>query len=191
MAVALELARLGHDVECVVDPTYAKSAAKLPISAHAAGKEFPHDYILEHPELLHPPGELQFREIERLHAVRKIDAVVAHHIAFGAIWWAESRGVPLTIGWLAPISMLVPDGLGSMLPGFARRTPLPLARALRRLIPFLIRRELDAPMNATRASLGLAPQRDAMVRLPATQHGHVALWDEALRAPAAGDPPGL
>ncbi|HEX5050119.1 MAG TPA: glycosyltransferase [Gammaproteobacteria bacterium] len=206
MAVAIELARHGHDVECVVDPTYAGSAAKLPLRAHAAGKEFPNDYILEHPELLHPrnafyaitrqlllpTAELQFRDIERLHAARKIDAVVAHHIAFGAIWWAESRGVPLTIGWLAPISLLNPDGLGSMLPGFARRTPLPLARVLRRfVIPALIRRQLDAPMNATRAALGLAPQRDAMVRLPGTGHGHVALWDEAFRAPAAGDPPGL
>jgi rhamnosyltransferase subunit B len=46
-------------------------------------------------------------------------------------------------------------------------------------------------MNATRAALGLAPQRDGMVRLPTSGHGHVALWDEALRAPAAGDPPGL
>jgi UDP:flavonoid glycosyltransferase YjiC (YdhE family) len=216
MAVALELARLGHQVECIVHPTYASAAAKLqaasadardalPLAVHAAGTEYSEDYVLAHPELLHPRNAfyeimrqlllpdavLQFREIERLNAEREIDAVVAHHIAFGPIWWAESRGVPLTLGWLAPISIMVPDGRGSMMPGFTWRTPLPLARAFRRVIPWLIRRELDAPMNATRAALRLPPQRDAMVRLPGTAHGHVGLWDEALRSPVAGDPPGL
>jgi len=206
MAVALELARLGHDVECVVHPSYAKSAATLrPLAVHVAGTEMPENYLLEHPELLHPlfafyeitrqlllpDAALQFRELERLHAARKIDAVVAHHIAFGAIWWAESRGVPLTIGWLAPIAILRPDGLGSMVPGIARRTPKPLARAVRLAIPFLIRRELDAPMNATRASLGLPSQRNAMLRLLTSSHGHVGLWDEALRSRAHGDPPAL
>ncbi|HET8697793.1 MAG TPA: glycosyltransferase, partial [Gammaproteobacteria bacterium] len=183
----------------------ASATGGTPLGVHVAGTEFSKDYILAHPELLHPRNAfyeimrqlllpdavLQFREIERLNAERALDAVVAHHIAFGPIWWAESRGVPLTLGWLAPISIMVPDGRGAMMPGFTWRTPLPLGRALRRVIPWLIRRELDAPMNATRAALGLPPQRDAMVRLPSTPHGHVALWDEALRSPAAGDPPGL
>jgi len=223
MAVAHELARLGHDVECVVHPSYAIAGRTLrptardggsaamagrtlrPLAVHIAGTEMPESFLLEHPELLHPlfafyeitrqlllpDAMLQFRELERLHAARTIDAVVAHHIAFGAIWWAESRGVPLTLGWLAPISILRPDGLGSMVPGIARRTPRALARLVRLAIPFLIRRELDAPMNATRASLGLPPQRDAMVRLLTSMHGHVGLWDEALRAPANGDPPGF
>ncbi len=205
MSVALELQRQGHDVAAVVHPSYAKSAAKLPLAVHIAGNEYPENYLLAHPELLHPrnafyeitrqlllpDAALQFRELERLHAARKIDAVVAHHIAFGAIWWAESRGVPLTIGWLAPIATLTPDGHGSMVPGIARRTPKPIGRALRWLIPFLIRRELDAPMNALRASLGLTAERNSMLRLAASRHGHIGLWDEAFRSPADGDPPGL
>jgi UDP:flavonoid glycosyltransferase YjiC (YdhE family) len=97
----------------------------------------------------------------------------------------------LTIGWLSPIAVLRPDGHGSMLPGSTWRTPKPLATLLRSLVPLIIRRELDSAMNATRATLGLPPQRDAMMRLLASEHGHIGLWDEAFRAPAAGDPPGL
>jgi rhamnosyltransferase subunit B len=205
VAVALELHRRGHDVAAVIHPSYAHAAGAFPFPVHLAGTEFPSTYLLEHPEMLHPrrafyeitkqlllpDAAAAFQQLDRLHAAGKIDAVVAHHIAFGAIWWAESRGVPLTIGWLSPIAVMRPDGRGSMLPGGARRTPKLLAKMLRSLVPLIIRRELDAPMNATRAALGLPPQRDAMMRLLASEHGHIGLWDEAFRAPAAGDPRGL
>lgn len=205
MAVALELHRRGHDVEAVIHPNYAKAAGAFPFPTHLAGTEFPSTYLIEHPEMLHPrrafyeitrqlllpDATAAFQQLERLHAARKIDAVVAHHIAFGAIWWAESRGVPLTIGWLSPIAVLRPDGQGAMLPGSTWRTPKLLATVLRSLVPLIIRRELDSAMNATRASLGLSAQHDAMIRLLTSDHGHIGLWDEAFRAPAAGDPPGF
>ena len=142
-------------------------------------------------QLLLPDAPLQFEQLERAHAARKIDSVVAHHIAFGAIWWAEARGVPLTLGWLSPAAIIRPDGHGSMLPGVAWRTPKLLARALRLLVPIILRHELDAAMNATRTALGLLPERNSMLRLLASDHGHIGLWDEALRSPAAGDPPGF
>ncbi len=142
-------------------------------------------------QFLLPDVPLQFEQLGRLQAARNIDAVVAHHIAFGAIWWAEERGVPLTLGWLSPAAVIRPDGHGSMLPGVARRTPKLLSRALRLLVPIILRRELDAAMNATRTALGLRPERNSMLRLLTSDHGHIALWDEALRSQAPGDPPGL
>ena len=82
-------------------------------------------------------------------------------------------------------------GHGSMLPGVAWRTPKPISRALRLLVPIILRRELDPAMNATRTALGLRSERDSMLRLLTSDHGHIALWDEALRPQAPGDPPGL
>ena len=142
-------------------------------------------------QFLLPDVPLQFEQLSRLHAARKIDAVVAHHIAFGAVWWAEERGVPLTLGWLSPAAVIRPDGHGSMLPGVAWRTPKPISRALRLLVPIILRRELDPAMNATRTALGLRAERDSMLRLLTSDHGHIALWDDALRSEAPGDPPGL
>src|SRR6202008_4530574 len=98
MAVARELHRQGHDVEAVIHPNYAKAAAAFPFPVHLAGTEFPSTFLLEPPEMLHPrrafyeitrqlllpDAAAEFRELERLHAASKIDAVVAHHIAFGA-----------------------------------------------------------------------------------------------------------
>ena len=78
-----------------------------------------------------------------------------------------------------------------MLPGVAWRTPKPISRALRLLVPIILRRELDPAMNATRTALGLRAERDSMLRLLTSDHGHIALWDEALRPQAPGDPPGL
>jgi UDP:flavonoid glycosyltransferase YjiC (YdhE family) len=205
LAIALELRRQGHDVACVVHPKYSNTVEQLRLPAHIAGTDWPDSYLVAHPEMLDPrrgfyeitrqlllpDASLQFEQLERLHATRRIEAVVAHHIAFGAIWWAEARDVPLTLGWLSPAAIIRPDGHGSMLPGVARRTPKLISQLLRLLVPPIVRRELDAPMNAARTALGLRHERDSMIRLLTSEHGHVALWSEALRSPAAGDPPGL
>jgi UDP:flavonoid glycosyltransferase YjiC (YdhE family) len=205
VAIAAELHRRGHDVQLIVHPSYAKTLSHVPDHMHLVGTVAPDSLLVSRPELLDPrtgffaimrqmllPEAVpHFNELERLQALGAFDVLLAHHIAYGAIWWAERRRVPLAIGYLSPFATLCADGDGTMAAGSTSRKPVLVAKALRFAAKLLFRHELDGVMNETRAAFGLPAQRDVFVRLLESRNGHLGLWDEAMRSPAPGDPPGL
>ena len=205
VAIAAELHRQGHDVQVIVHPSYATTLSRAPDYLHLVGTVAPETLLVSRPELLDPrtgffaimreillpEATPHFNELERLQALGAFDVILAHHIAYGAIWWAERRGVPLAMGYLSPFATLCADGDGTMAAGSTSRKPALVGKALRFAAKLLFRRELDGLMNEKRAAFGLRAQRDVFIRLLESRNGHLGLWDEALRSPAPGDPPGL
>jgi rhamnosyltransferase subunit B len=205
VAIAAELHRQGHDVQAIVHPSYAKTLSRTPEYVRVVGTATPDSLLVSRPELLDPrmgffaivrelllPEAVpHFGELERLQALGTFDVVLAHHIAFGAIWWAEARRVPLAMGYLSPAATFTADGDGTMAAGSTLRKPVLVAKALRSAAKLLFRRELDGAMNDTRAAFGLPAQRDVLMGLLESRNGHLGLWDETMRSSAAGDPPGF
>jgi rhamnosyltransferase subunit B len=205
VAIAAELHRQGHDVHAIVHPSYAKTCSRVPDYLHVVGTVAPDSLLVSRPELLDPrtgffaimrelllpEAAPHFHELERLQTLGAFDVILAHHIAFGAIWWAESRRVPLAMGYLSPAALFCADGDGTMAAGSMLRKPRLVAKALRFAAKLLFRRELDGPMNETRAAFGLPAQRDVLMGLLESGNGHLGLWDEAMRSLDPDDPPGL
>lgn len=204
IAIGKALRRRGHDVALLVQPLYRKLTLDAGLEHIPLGDEvIDLSIIAENPrmmdpwrgpptivrELILPETPKIFNTVERELTHGGFDALVTHHIAFGAAWAAEKHGVPCAAVGLAPLVWMSRHEPLIGTPITPADPPRWLYRTTHRLIRPMLRKLYDKPINAVRAEFRLPPVRDAF--LAETHAGDVTLglWSTHFRGPLADDPP--
>jgi rhamnosyltransferase subunit B len=201
LAIGRALRRRGVGVSVLTNPHFAGRVASAGLEFLPFGTEQQYLEVLRHPDLVHPFRSpfYVFRELilERARALfaatrqalidHHSSALLAHHVAFGAVWAAQRRHVPVATGTLAPIFWLSrhdPSVYGLL----KRRIPNPLFRWRLAASELLGRRWIDGPINAIRHELGLPAMRNAFRAHATGSDLPMGLWSASLRGPMADDP---
>jgi rhamnosyltransferase subunit B len=141
-------------------------------------------------DVLYPYTQSAVREA--LRAIEGADLVVTHTVAFGAQLAAEKTGIPWLSGNLAPAGFFSAYDPPVLPPyvwmgRFYALGPV-TGRAMRALGRSITRRWL-APIRATRARLGLPPDRDPLFDTQFSPRGTLALFSPLLGQPQPDWPP--
>lgn len=197
LAVAKALADAGAAVTAVVEPQWIDRAKALGLVC----RPIPGEPIPIAPQWsttksgaidmlstgIAPRAHDIYAAITAIHDDNPVNAVVGHHISFGAPWAAQAIGVPWIMAAVAPASWpslanpnLYPGMPDRPLPRWSIRLGSALAK--RR-----ISRAIDPPLNAVRTGLGMPAQRHHMFDGQWSNTLNLGLWSPLFRAPAADD----
>lgn len=203
VAVALELAKRGHEVEMLVNPHYRERIEAAGLRVRPLGTAQDLLDVLHHPHLAKPwlSPLLIIRELigrtvgPTLEGVEaslrefRPDVIVRHHISLGTRWAAERAGVPCVACVLAPIFWFNPRDGAVQSRWQLERPPMWLARLRLTLGRLAMRVLFDRPLNRLRRERGLAPECDQFRREVEDAHAVLGLWSPGVRPPMEGDPP--
>jgi len=203
IAIGRELVRRGHTVKLMTNPHFEAAVRSGGLTFIGLGTEAEYLEAITHADLVHPsrgpghvlqhlvfgPAHEMYTAVRRVARQMEADAIVRHHICFGAAWAAEKEhitDIPCTLAPIFWINWRSPSVFG-MLP-FA--LPKPLARINLAIRTLGGRWVIDRPCNVIRRELGLPPQRDMFSRNSRGTGISLGLWSPVLRSPIEGDPAG-
>ncbi|MGQ0627888.1 MAG: glycosyltransferase [Phycisphaerales bacterium] len=203
LSIGRALMARGHTVTMLVNRTFEGAVREAGLGFAALGEEaFDFSRMSEIKDSMHPSRgtltvlrEFVFPNVPAIYreTLRAIDqagvsVVVTHHIAYGAGWAAEARGVPVAKVVLAPMAWLNPREPSVFRP-WGPRDPGPLImRTQLWLARWLMRWQFDRPLNARRREIGLPPGRDMAFGENFTGSVVLGMWSDRLRGAIEGDP---
>ncbi len=203
IAIGRELVRRGHTVKLMTNPHFEAAVLAGGLPFVGLGTEAEYLEAITHADLVHPsrgpahvlqhlvfgPAQEMYTAVRRVARQMDADAIVRHHICFGAGWAAEKErmlDIPCTLAPIFWINWRSPSVFG-MVPFVL---PKPLARISLAIRTLGGRWVIDRPCNVIRRELGLPPQRDMFSRNSRGTGISLGLWSPALRGPVEGDPAG-
>ncbi len=203
VAVALELARRGHEVEMLVNPHYRERIEAAGLRVRPLGTAQDLLGVLHHPHLARPwlsplliIRELIGRTVAPTldgveAALREFgpDVIVRHHISLGSRWAAQRAGVPCVSCVLAPIFWFNARDGAVQSRWQLERPPMWLAKLRLTLGRWAMRVLFDRPLNRLRRERGLVPEQDQFRREVEDARAVLGLWSPTVRPPMEGDPP--
>ena len=204
LALGGELLRRGHRVTLAAMEAYrerveAEGLAFHPMAPHFCPNDPPllrrimqyrsgPEFLIR--ELLLPSLREQLTDLES--ALRGADMLVVGEIVYAASIAAQRLGKPWAAAILAPFSfMSVEDpAIIPQIPftPYLRRAPRPIRRMVKAIGPLVVRR-WGEPIHALRRELGLPAVRQPLLEDRFSPHLNLAMFSQALAAPAADWPP--
>lgn len=202
VGIGQALRQRGHEVAFISQPYFEPTITEAGLEFVPAGDRFELTEIASRPELMGarlgsvrilqrymipqsgPAAAAALRHIDRA----RPDAVCCHHMAWGALWAAELRGVPTAAGCLSPLIFFSRDDPCVFKPNGRETGRGIIASLRRRSARWGCRFFYDRPLNRLRRDLGLPPQRDQFILTPRRADLALALWSPAFRAPMPDDP---
>lgn len=202
IAVGRALAAREHHVRFCVHPHFRRDVEAAGLEFAPVGESLDLVAEMRNPDLMHPTrgGKLVMDMIVRtapegIERVRseiasyRPDALVAHHIALGAVWAAEEARVPCAVGVLAPMMWL---GRRDPIAPF-QRFPGALGRLAGKALGLVawtaIGAMYDRAFARVRDRLGFAPEKRPFTRSFHAGDVNLGLFSPHFRAPLPGDPP--
>lgn len=204
IAIGRALRARGHQAVMVANPYYQRQITDAGVEFQACGEYIDLKRIGEEvPDIMHPHRGTKvvvdtmlvptsrdaFHRVRQLAAAQRVHAVVSHCICPGAMWAAQSLGIPCAHVVLAPINWVsrMEPIVGN---GWMPPEPVWFMRALLRAIMLPIFRHMfDPPLARLRAELGLPPQKGLIMDAMRGGALNLAMWSPVFRGPLADDPP--
>lgn len=203
LGVAYALKQAGHAVVALLDPAWCEIARGAGLDARPFGDRWDSGSIANNPDWTHPrKGSVRMlqeliipRTADLVHAAReaaadlKPDVLVGHHISFDLPWVAAEFDIPWVMCVAAPSSW--PSVMDpNLYPGMPDRDRYPAwtIRVGTMVASLAIDRAIDPHLNAIRRTLGLPPQRHAMLRGQFSSSMNLGLWSRSYRPPCQDDP---
>ncbi len=137
-------------------------------------------------ELITPAFAPTIDAIRQIQTTFRPDAIVAHHIAFGAAAAAELLNLPFAQCVLAPLFWFSREERIALPSLPWPNAPICIDRALRKVARFMGRHTFDPAINRLRRDAGLPPLRDLISH--AARGGDGVLPTERLNDPSKGTP---
>lgn len=202
VGIGQALRRRGHEVAFISQPYFERTITQAGLEFVPAGERFELTELASRPEMMGarlgsvrilqqymipqsgPAARAALAQIDRA----RPDVVCAHHMAWGALWAAELRGIPTAAGCLSPLIFFSRQDPCVFKPNGRETGPGPLASLRRHSARWGCRFFYDRPLNRLRRDIGLPRQRDQFILTPRRAHAALALWSPAFRAPMPDDP---
>lgn len=201
LAIGRALRSRGMRAIVAVPPHFRDDVAAAGLEFASLGEGFDTEALLRHPDLMHPRrgGRVVLDRIfdatpERVRALEALcererpDAIVTHHVAFGARWVAARRGIPCAVACLAPLMWFSPSDPAPSIQRRAGRWRAAVARmqmkALRPLVPCYG----DRLVNRVREKAGFARERGVFLADWNGGDANLGLWSRHYRGPTPDDP---
>jgi UDP:flavonoid glycosyltransferase YjiC (YdhE family) len=200
--IGVALRARGHDVAFISQPYFERTLTDAGLEFIPAGERFDLNELASRPEMMGawfgsvrilrqymipqcgPAARVALDAIDR----SRPDVVVAHHMAWGALWAAEKHGIPTVAGCLSPLIFVSREDR-CVFNASGRETGRGAISTLRRKIArWGCRFFYDPPLNRLRRELGLGPLKEQFIQTPRRATVSLGLWSPHFRPPMSDDP---
>jgi rhamnosyltransferase subunit B len=201
LAVAHSLSREGHEVVFVTNPFHERAVRRAGLQFVPAGELFDiTKRIADDPRLLEPSrgvrllveevipayvGATLFASRELLRSIH-VDAVIGSNLAYGVLWAAMERKLPMVMISASPLFWLSQNAPQQFLDLEIPAWLLPHAAGVSSAITTGL---IDHALRNLARRLGVTAFDPSLSAIEARLVLHAGMWPELLRAPASDDPP--